>query len=179
MAFSLQEGALSYIRRTVDDLDFDAFDTFDVENPHDNIHAAYGMSINGHYSSAGCQVVVGFPACRNPRFTPEGGPWKIFKQRAYAEAQELFPYFLLEARNAATLADAPAEPSQALLRFGSSGDLGRRLQEKLGGGVDGSFGETTLRAVIELQGHRLGIAEADGVGGGRTASLLDIDWPTL
>jgi hypothetical protein len=179
-AFGLSQGALSAIRRTTDDLDFDTSDSLEVSNPHDNIHAAYGMNMDGHYSSSGCQVVLGFPKCTSTTFRPEGGPWKTFKANAYDRAdQKTFPYVLLDAREAAALSDAPAEALPARLRFGSSGETVRALQGALKVTQSGTFDEETLRAVLKYQQDEFGLIEATGVVGPRTVEKFGIEWPAF
>jgi len=179
-AFGLKEGALSAIRRSEDDTDFDAKDRVEVSNPHDNIHAAYSLNPEGNYSSSGCQVVLGFPQCDSKRFSPEGGPWKAFKSNAYGITnQGTFPYVLLDAREVNLLAEDRLQPLQARARFGSSGNTVKRLQAALAVAQTGGFDEKTLRAMLKFQAKEFGVIEATGVVGQRTAEKLGIKWPTF
>lgn len=89
------------IRRTADDYDFDNDDRVEFSNPCDNIHAGWCMGINhADYASAGCQVIVGYPACQKRGNEPDAGPWKIFKANAYETTQQGFPYLLLNGTDA-------------------------------------------------------------------------------
>lgn len=69
------------IRRTSDDLDYGLEDPEDVENPFDNLHAAWCAGVGAtDFSSAGCQVVVGYPKCEKLNNRPDSGPWATFKK---------------------------------------------------------------------------------------------------
>jgi hypothetical protein len=74
------------IRRTADDFDFDNDDRVEFANAYDNIHAAWSMAINqDSYASAGCQMIVGYPACKKRGTASDTGPWKVFKKNAYSQ----------------------------------------------------------------------------------------------
>lgn len=173
------------IRRTADDFDFDNDDRVEFENPYDNIHAAWSMGINhDYYASAGCQVIVGYPACEKRGKEPDEGPWRVFKKNAYdRKQQDRFPYMLLNARDAQKVALRATQKMSARLRFGSESDLVAQLQETLKksnyyeGEVDGDFGRRTIRAVLKYQTATFGPEADDGIVGPITASALKIPWP--
>src|SRR5579871_6425065 len=61
----------------------------------DDLHAAWASGPSkGMYSSAGCQVVAGFPHCKQRGDQPDIGPWSSFKAHAYDLAQNRFVYAL-------------------------------------------------------------------------------------
>jgi hypothetical protein len=172
------------IRRTGDDLDFDNDDRVEFENPNDNIHAGWCMGVNhSDYSSAGCQVLVGFPECDRRAGQPATGPWKKFKQNAYDLQQSSFGYILLDGREVARVASAGAAKITPRLRFGSQGDLVRALQEALKlrgfyeGNSDGDLGQRTIRAILQFQVSTFGPKADDGIVGPQTASALGMSWP--
>ena len=174
------------IRRTSDDLDYDLEDPVDVENPYDNLHAAWCAGVGAtDFSSAGCQVVVGYPKCRKLENRPDSGPWAQFKNNAYDLDMDRFNYLLLDARDLAKLADPGTTSLSVRLRFGSQGDLVEEVQRVLRekgfyeGAVDRDFGKRTFRAVCAFQRHSFGPNGADGVVGPVTASTLGIEWPTM
>jgi len=175
------------VRRTQDDLDYDTLDEARIELPHDNLHAAWCETVEGTYdsfSSAGCQVVVGYPECRM-HAAGDTGPWRVFKENAYGRYpdQQKFPYVLLNATEAANVnLGVPATPR---LRFGSAGPLVTALQRALDvhhlypGRIDGQFGERTFLGVLAFQAAKLGAQADDGIVGPRTAAALGVDWPSL
>jgi len=171
------------VQRTADDLDFDADDRVDFEQPFDNLHAGWSHGVNhDNYASAGCQVVVGFPQCAKLGLRPATGPWAVFKDNAYALAQTSFAYALLTGLDAERMALATT-PQAPRLRYGSKGPLVTRVQEALKrqsfyeGEIDDDFGIRTLRAVLAFQTARFGPQADDGIVGKQTAVALDIEWP--
>jgi hypothetical protein len=174
------------VQRTSDDLDFDNDDRVEYENPNDNIHSGWCMGINStQYASAGCQVLVGYPQCQKRGQQPATGPWKVFKKNAYDLAQKSFGYILLDGREVYRIASAGNSKVSARLRFGSQGDLVKKLQKALQtksfyeGNNDGDFGERTLRAVLNFQTSSFGPNADDGIVGPQTAAVLKISWPEL
>lgn len=172
------------IRRTADDFDYQNDDRVEFMNPFDNLHAAWCMSVNHpSYSSAGCQVVVGFPKCSTRG--ADSGPWKIFKNNAYKRTQTGFVYILLEGRDALRVATTPKNEFVARLRYGSQGSLVTDLQkslEKKGfyeGVFDEDFGQRTLRGVLEFQTVEFGPDTDDGIVGPTTASALGLKLPKM
>ena len=172
------------LSRTTDDYDFDTDDRVDFETPPDNLHAAWCMSVHhDKYASAGCQVVVGYPKCPQRGDLPDVGPWKAFKENAYAESQDSFGYFLLESLHAQRVALSSGAPIGARLRFGSKSALVSELQERLKaegfyeGRIDQSFGARTLRAVLAFQSSAIATDADDGIVGHITASVLGMDLP--
>lgn len=179
-AFKQTEGRP--IRRTKDDLDFEANDMTEFMNPFDNLHAGWCPSANHtNYESMGCQVVVGFPQCAKRGNLPAAGPWAVFKQNAYELNQNNFGYMLLDGRSVLSVAEAGDSEFPIRLRYGSEGAKVKDLQRKLKsagffeGDVDGQFGPRTIRAVLEFQTHTFGFNSEDGVVGQQTASALGFD----
>lgn len=169
-------------RRTSDDVVYEAEDPFYVATPNDNLHAAWCASVtDGSFSSRGCQVIVGKPRC-TARPSPDLGPWKQFRDQAYAISQERFAYALLSGRDAAEAAARRVGGAPPRLRFGSRGPLVEQVQRALAarghpvGTLDGIFGKATLQAVIAFQRVALGPAEADGIVGEKTAAKLGVEW---
>ena len=169
------------IRRTQDDLDFDPDDRTELTNPFDNLHAGWSPSVNHpDYASMGCQVVLGFPKCERLGNRPATGPWSVFQDNAYAQAQDRFGYMLIDGRSVQAVAEAGTGRVPRRLRFGSQGELVTQLQtelKRLGfyeGSVDADFGPRTIRAVLAFQVARFGVDSEDGVVGPQTASALGI-----
>jgi hypothetical protein len=170
------------IRRTADDLDFEADDRIEVTNPFDNLHAGWCQGVgHGDYASMGCQVIVGFPQCAKLGNRPDTGPWGKFKRSAYQVEQQSFGYMLLDGRSAQGVAEAGDAELPRRVRFGSQGVPVERLQARLKedgfyeGKVDGDFGPRTIRAVLAFQKSRFGFNSEDGVVGPQTAEALGID----
>lgn len=175
------------IRRTSDDLDYDLEDPEDVENPYDNLHAAWCAGVGADdFSSVGCQVVAGYPECEKRKEQPDSGPWAQFKKNAY-DLQDVnkFNYLLLDARDLAKLVASDTTSLSARLRFGSEGGLVEEVQRALRkkefyeGALDGDFRTRTFRAVCAFQRFAFGRNGADGVVGPQTAAALGIQWPTM
>lgn len=174
------------VQRTSDDVDFDNDDRVEYENPNDNIHSGWCMGINStNYASAGCQVIVGYPQCQKRGSQPATGPWKIFKKNAYDISQTSFGYILLDGREAFRIASAGTSKVSARLRFGSQGELVKKLQKSLQsksfyeGEIDGDFGDRTLRAVLKFQTASFGPNADDGIVGPQTAAVLKLSWPDI
>ena len=169
------------IRRTSDDLDFDTDDRVEYANPCDNIHAGWCMGVNGQFSSAGCQVVVGYPKCAKPGHDSNAGPWKRFHDNAYGTSQDGFPYILLDGRDLQRVVEHNGSSAAKRLRFGSFGEPVEALQNALKqkgfyeGIVDGDFRVRTLRAVLAFQTARFGPHADDGIVGPITSSALGLD----
>lgn len=169
------------ILRTGDDLKYEITDKIELAVPYDNLHAAWSSGTGGSYSSAGCQVIVGFP-------NPNRGPWKTFKNYGYSIPQTKFRYALLEGLKAAQVASNPNTPLTARVLFGSSGDLVRKLEEALvakglhpaGDKINGVMDVETWKAIHKFQVQVFGEDEADGIVGRMTAESLGItDWPRV
>ncbi|MDP3183539.1 MAG: peptidoglycan-binding domain-containing protein [Desulfobaccales bacterium] len=173
------------IRRSGDDLDYDNLDVVEVMNPGDNLHAGWSRGINYNFSSAGCQVVVGFPKCEKPGYEAERGPWKDFRGNAYAIDQDVFAYILLGGYEAQQVALSNSQQTFAFLRFGSFGSLVEELQTALKqkgyyqGPLDGDFGRGTIMAVLKFQEATFGKDDADGIVCPQTAAALGIAWPKI
>jgi len=177
--------------RTVDNLTFDLSDKLDLGSDSgdfvwDNLHSAYTDSLDGAYSSAGCQVVCGLPRSAARDNQPETGPWRTFVENAYALQQNRFVYLLFSAEELALLDKAEnAKDMPQVVRFGSSGQPVKDVQTALAGkGIlqseaDGEFGRDSLRALMAFQTRSVGPAVADGVCGANTAALLGVTLPTL
>jgi hypothetical protein len=179
-----QDGYLP-VRRTSNDLNYDNNDPADYTRPYDNLHAAWSMGPDHDcFSSAGCQVVVGYPKCENRNNSPDTGPWKIFKENAYAIDQENFNYMLLTGLEAQKVAISQGNNISVRVRFGSKCYLVNTVQEKLKklnyytGDTDEDFGFHTLHALLRFQENYFGKDADDGIVGPMTASALKIKWPT-
>ena len=171
------------VQRSSDDLDFDTDDRVEFEQPFDNLHAAWSHGVDHEsYASAGCQVVVGFPKCRQRENRPDTGPWKVFKENAYGIPQNSFFYVLLTGHDVERVAHASA-PLRPQLRYGSRGPLVTLVQQALKekgfyeGEIDDDFGIRTLRSVLRFQTTEFGPSGDDGIVGPQTASALGLDWP--
>lgn len=174
------------VQRTSDDIDYDNDDRVEYENPNDNIHSGWCMGINStNYASAGCQVLVGYPQCQKRGSQPATGPWKVFKKNAYDISQKSFGYILFDGREAFRIASSGSSKVSARLRFGSQGELVKKLQRALQtksfyeGNIDGDFGERTLRAVLKFQTTSFGANADDGIVGPQTAAVLKLSWPDI
>lgn len=179
-----QTGARA-LRRTADDFDYDGDDRVEFGNPYDNLHAAWCMGVDHDgYASAGCQVVVGYPACEQRGDRPDAGAWAVFRANAYeAEpAEAVYPYALLTGRDGFRVAETGGR-GMVRVRFGSEGELARRVQAALAasdhyeGRLDGLFGPRSVRALLAFQEAAFGAAADDGIAGPVTASALGVDWP--
>lgn len=178
-----QDGYLP-VRRTFNDLKYDNNDPADYTRPYDNLHAGWSMGPDHEcFSSAGCQVVVGYPKCANRNNSPDTGPWKKFKENGYTIDQESFDYMLLTGIEAQKVSCSQGANLSVRLRFGSKGELVRIVQEKLKklnfytGDIDDDFGFHTLRALLRFQENYFGKDADDGIIGPMTASALKIKWP--
>jgi hypothetical protein len=171
------------VLRNADDMDFDFQDTADEGMQADNLHCGFSAGVNSGYSSAGCQVVVGFPN-RNDQRAVESGPWAVFRKTAYDLDQDRFRYVLLNGSEIETMAADPALARAALVRFGSEGETVRSVQTKLREldliefDPDAKCGPKTQLGIIRFQIDRMGAENADGIVGENTAAQLGItDWP--
>jgi len=175
---ALRQTAPHPIRRSADDEDYDNDDRIEYANPFDNIHGGWFQSIDAEYfSSAGCQVIMGYPGCKRPGREKSVGPWASFQKNIYETTQDKFAYLLVSGREFLPLLATPPVKTQKL-KFGSKGAGVIDLQEKLAkkhfyeGKTDGDFGERTLKAVINFQQSVFGKEGADGVVGPMTLAEL-------
>ena len=110
---------------------------------------------------------------------------KYLEKNAYDISQKSFGYILLDANEAYRIASAGNSKVSARLRFGSQGDLVKKLQKALQsksfyeGNLDGDFGERTLRAVMKFQSASFGANSDDGIVGPQTAAVLKLAWPDV
>lgn len=172
------------VLRNADDLDFDFHDVLSKGVQFDNLHCGFSAGVNSGYSSAGCQVVVGFPTT-NDRSRTESGPWAAFRQTAYKLEQSSFRYILLNGTEVEAMAQDINLARPVTIRFGSQGELVREAQKVLFDlGLitfvpDASCGPQTQMAIIRFQINRMGAENANGILGGNTAAQLGLsDWPT-
>ena len=176
-------------RRTRDDLDYDDDDVITVGTPGDNLHAAYADTASSdfppNFESAGCIVVAGYPLRQGQPHSRDLGCWPRFRDAAYAEPQSSFALILAHGGEAEAVATAAPQSVPCMLRFGSVGQWVEQVQEALvkvglleAGQVDGSYGRTTLDAVVAFQRReRLSI---DGTCALHTADALGIsNWPLV
>ena len=182
---AFRQTAMHPIRRTVDDLDYDADDRIEYLNPFDNIHCGWFDSLSAQdYASAGCQVVMGFPKCKKPGRTQNSGPWRLFLENAYATRQRSYPYVLLNGIEVFNFINAN-QKGYSKLRFGSSGPLVKTLQKALKAGnfyegdIDGDFGPRTMKALEKFQRSRFGNPAVDCIAGRITAEELGVKFPVV
>ncbi|MEM7126608.1 MAG: peptidoglycan-binding domain-containing protein [Chloroflexota bacterium] len=169
------------IRRTANDLNYGTDDRVEYETPFDNIHAAWssGPDYDG-YGSAGCQVIAGYPQCESRGNSPDNGPWRVFKENAYALKQSSFTYILLPGAYVQKVSETDSSKKLRRLRFGSNGDNVASLQQKLSrlnlyqAQIDGDFGAKTLFALLDYQTKEFGPNQDSGVVGLQTAAALGI-----
>lgn len=194
------------VRRTKDDMTFETTDPVDFGIQNDNIHAAFTNNIAGApNASHGCQIILGQPKCE--RFAADTSAWKLFREKAYSVAQNAFPYILLEGKDYLRYGVDVKAPTNARLRFGSSGDAVKTLQDALiaKGAKDlktaldaqlkkatdaaekdkkpvvlpvATFDIPTMKALVAFQKAQ-GKIEADGIVGLQTAAQLGATLPTI
>lgn len=176
-----RQNASRPIRRSADDLDYDGDDRVEIVNPADNLHAGWSGGLAGSFSSAGCQVIVGYPECEQRGKSPATGPWKVFKDRGYASKQQAFGYGLFNGSDVQRLVLYGAKGLERV-RFGSVGERAKRVQEGLKaakfyeGKIDGVFGPRSLRALLDFQEATFGMDGDDGICGPQTADALGVTW---
>ncbi|MGI8430755.1 MAG: peptidoglycan-binding domain-containing protein [Chthoniobacterales bacterium] len=173
------------VLRNTDDLDFDFHDRLERGVQFDNLHCGFSAGVNSGYSSAGCQVVVGFPTT-NDHLRKESGPWAAFRQTAYNLDQARFRYILVHGSEVEAMAQDIDLARAATIRFGSHGELVRHVQSILHDlGLisfipDADCGPQMQMAIIRFQIERMGAENSDGILGANTAAQLGItDWPTV
>jgi len=183
---AFRHGSKMPVRRTADDLDYDEDDRVEYTQPFDNLHAGWCMGVDHPtFAGAGCQVVVGYPACEKRGRAPEAGPWAHFRSRAYETRQRKFRYVLLTGGDVQQGVAREDRPLSTKLRYGSEGPVTKTLQRALAktpfhpGAADGRFGYLTLRAVLDFQQSRFGRDGADGVVGPLTAGALGLELPEV
>lgn len=183
-----QDGQQLTIRRTYDNTYYDNFDTIEVSTGcDDNIHAAWTLSLEGAYSSAGCQVIMGIPYCEHTKSyqNDNRGPWKTFKANAYATNQVNFPYALFTSTEVSSIIAKAGGSMTTRLKFGSSGDAVKAIQQSLidknylSGSADGDFGKNTFNAVKKFQTENFGQEFTDCVVGPVTAGAMGVVMPTV
>lgn len=182
------------LQRTSDNAEFDELDRWEVSNPFDNIHCAFGMGESNRipdarFSSAGCQVVAGSVKGMVPG--SESGPWRRFIQPfAKGSGQTSAEYVLFGADEAQQVIRTHYRNKNVVLRFGSGGPWVKVLQTALversdpvlnddGKFIDGEFGPGTFRAVIDFQQKEFGPRVDDGIVGPETAEKLGFELPTF
>ena len=184
-----QNGQPVAIRRTYDNTVYNNFDEISISTGcDDNMHAAWTMDEeSGYFSSAGCQVVMGIPFCEATRSaqTDNKGPWKVFKDNGYSSNQDHFPYALFNSSEAYKVSVNAGKELNVAVKFGSSGDWVKTMQEKLislnylSGVPDGDFGINTFNAVKKFQIDQFGADAVDCIVGPVTAAALGIPLKTI
>lgn len=180
------EGKLP-VRRTVKNDGYGNDDHVDTRStPFNNIHAAWAMSVNAPgFSSAGCQVIEGYPRSSRRGDQPDTGAWKNFRARAYAQPQTNFGYMLLTGTDAQRRAASRDTKQVMRLRYGSEGDAVAAAQSALtlqgwfDKTIDGKFGMETLKAILAFQTEIFGKDADDGIIGPQTADALGIALPEI
>lgn len=146
--------------RTGNDLVYksnDPAEGWELGRPADNIHAAHFFRRTSppYFSSAGCQVIVG--SHRNGQVA---GPWAGFREAAglastpgNSDDGRAYRYLLFTGLEAALAAQRSVnfEARYERVRFGSSGDRAREVQEELGTTADGDFRSGSVLALIRRQ----------------------------
>ncbi|MBC8066441.1 MAG: hypothetical protein H7Y17_16535 [Chlorobia bacterium] len=166
-------------RRSADDLDYDGDDRVEIVNPADNLHAGWSPGLDGSFSSAGCQVVVGYPKCESRGDAPATGPWRTFQERGYKLKQQSFGYGLFNGGEIRRLVLSGPEGTERV-RYGSKGERAKRIQAGLKakdfyeGKLDGDFGPRSLRALLGFQEATFGKGGDDGICGSQTAEALGV-----
>ena len=184
-----QNGQPLAIRRTFDNTFYDNFDTIEVSTGcDDNMHAAWTLDVDsGHFSSAGCQVVMGIPFCESTKARQNDnlGPWKNFKENGYAIEQPIFPYALFTSAEVFKAATNTGKQISARIKFGSSGNLVTQIQNALiqnnymSGASDGDFGKNTFNAIKKFQIDNFGVAATDCIVGPVTSQALGVTFPLI
>jgi peptidoglycan hydrolase-like protein with peptidoglycan-binding domain len=170
--------------RSKDKIIGDEDDFFDTSGNifFDDLHAAWSAGpAKGTYSSAGCQVVAGFPSCPRRDNGPDVGPWAIFRANAYGLSQSRFVYVLFNVFELRQANQPDGSASSLSLRFGSEGDAVAAVQDKLKeagfdpGPSGGLFNRRTLQAVLAFQLKSMGPAGIDGIVGSQTMTALGLE----
>lgn len=157
---TVSERRVVIVRRSEDDLTYEATDRFQKVAPGDNIHPSFS-SETSWFSSFGCQVVVGSATTSGVH----SGPWAKFRRSAgltdgNGEPGRAYMYVLLTGQEALQASDArqrglgmthPDVLALRRLRFGSSGARAQALQAKLGQATDGDLGPTAVEALHTKQ----------------------------
>lgn len=171
------------VRRTADDLDYDGDDRIEVGNPCDNIHAGWAMGVDSNFfGSAGCQVIVGYPASK--KLAKATGPYATFIDNIFDSGQQIFDYALFTGSEASRLTTSKGRYIKKF-RYGSQDEQVGELQEALkkrkfyNGKIDNDFGPKMLEAVCKFQEDVFGKDADDGIVGEMTAGALDIKLNSL
>ncbi len=160
------------VRRTKDDMTFETTDPVDFGLQHDNIHSSFTNNIAGAPSAShGCQIILGQPKCQ--RFPADTSAWKIFREKAYSVVQDVFPYILLEGKDYFRYGIDLKTPTNVRLRFGSSGDAVKALQDALI-----AKGEKTLKDVLDAR-DKAAAEEAVKTGKPAPVRVAQFDIPTM
>lgn len=189
--WALRQGCQITLQRTGDDADFDLSDRWEVGwKAGDNIHCAFHMGsggdvANARYSSAGCQTVAGTVKKGQPG--SEAGPWAQFIAPFLdgPGAQHRAEYVLFAGDEAEDMIRTGCAGKTVLLRYGSAGPLVEELQKALNAkagaqvAVDGDFGPTTFRVIVDFQTQRFGEEADDGIVGPQVAAALGLELPAF
>lgn len=131
-------------------------------------------------------MVAGRPRIPAMGWDTELGPWAKFVEIGYSGNQTRFCYALCNSSEALAAAIANEGSRSMTVRFGSEGDLVKRVQTAMinqgfdvgSAGADGDFGWHTLASVRQIQLQSFGPNGVDLVVGPTTAAALGItDWP--
>ena len=184
-----QEGFFP-VWRTKDDLDDFVDMNIQGRAPRpivwDNIHCGWSNGpSSADFTSAGCQVVAGFPRCEKRGNAPNTGPWKKFYDNAYGISQKKFFYGLFDGLETQRIAELNGEDLYQNLRFNSEGELVKIMQTRLNskgfnvGTPDGKFGPDTLEGLMAFQAQEISESSDDGILGPMTADALGMKLPKL
>jgi len=189
--WALLQGCQITLQRTGDDADFDLGDRWEVGwKAGDNIHCAFHMGAGGdapnaRFSSAGCQTVAG--TVKKGRAGSEAGPWAQFIAPFIDKpgSQKRAEYVLFAGDEAEEMIRTRCAGKTVLLRYGSQGPLVEELQKALNAkagasmAIDGDFGPTTFRVIVDFQTRRFGEEADDGIVGPQVAAALGLELPAF
>jgi len=166
---ALVQGGVMLIMRDTDkdyNMDWDT-DYFQAGNWFGiNNHAGGGTDSIGKWS-AGCQVVRG-SFTNGYSLSWQSEQWKIYKNRAYSSLNQSYNYVLVPY----DWLERCVVNSETICMYGSSGDLVKNIQSKLGLKADGSYGEFTTREVMKFQ--RKNAIQPNGCCGPQTLGAMGL-----
>ena len=109
----------------------------------------------------------------------------VFKENGYSAQQSIFPYALFNASEAYKIAVNSGKELSVRVKYGSSGEWVKAIQEKLitlnflSGTADGDYGANTFNAVKRFQEDQFGMDAVDCIVGPVTASVLGVPIKTV
>jgi hypothetical protein len=140
------------VLRSEEDHEYRVTDHFEKWEPGDNIHPSRILK-DVAFSSVGCMTVPGQYSKKHGH----SGMWAEFRNRAglanHPADQHGRPYtfILLTGREAHLAANGSPEAKRDRLRFGSTGDLVKKLQASLNLSASGKMSPDTVLALVKQQ----------------------------